>query len=171
MSNDSLTRRVRATLTVEIEYDLDDRVSIDRLKKAVNKIADDAAAFGLLVPKEIGFETSLLSWASKASVVPPSAPVESAASGVAVGLAVSIGDGQTFIDASQGVRVVYRGLNVWDDEDDTDAPEKPADLVFTFTHEGVVTDLWIQPVEGEKECSHLEATDSSTIDEIVARLS
>jgi hypothetical protein len=62
MSEDSLTRRVRATLKIEIDYDLDSRVSNERLSAAVERIADDAASDGLFLPSSIGNETSVESW-------------------------------------------------------------------------------------------------------------
>lgn len=169
--DDSLTRRVRATLTIELEYDLDSRVSTDRLKTAVNKIAGDASARGLFLPADIGHETSVASWTSKVAVYDSQSASRPASHDGEVGIVVSTDNGKTFTPAPEGVRLIYRGLSVWDDEDDTDAPETTADLAFTFTHEGVITDLWLPPVEGERELSHLEATDSATIDEIVAKLS
>lgn len=68
MSEDSLTRPVRATLTIEIDYDLDSRVSNERLISGLEYVATAAAGDRLFLPPGIGNETVLKGWTSKIEV-------------------------------------------------------------------------------------------------------
>ena len=74
---------------------------------------------------------------------------------------ISLDGGATWKPAPEGVRVRF---------DDVDVPgeeERPSQLLFNFTHEGLITDLW---VSRQEELDHNLATSSVTFDELVFRM-
>jgi len=71
----------------------------------------------------------------------------------------TIDDGVTWVE-SDGLRVCVTEQQI----PGADVPE--GELVFHFTHEGVVTDVW----RDDEEQSINEGTSSETYDEIVNRL-
>lgn len=73
---------------------------------------------------------------------------------------VSLDGGETYDPAPQGVRITYKDVIV-------DSEDEDGELDFNFTHEGMVTDLW---VSREDPMDHNLATDSEMIEDIQHRL-
>lgn len=75
---------------------------------------------------------------------------------------VSLDGGETWLNAPEGVRVLY---------EDVDVPgeDEPGEYHLNCTHEGLIQDVWVRRrVPGPVD--HNIATDSEMVGEIVARL-
>lgn len=77
-------------------------------------------------------------------------------------LRVSLDGGATWQYAPNGVRAIYSGIELEDG--------RKAELALNIAAEGLITDLWAEPIVGEGRLDHLEATDSQTVDDLVAKL-
>ena len=73
---------------------------------------------------------------------------------------VSLDGGATFQSAEQGVRIVFRDLEV-------EGEERPGELHLNVTEEGVISDLWVTR-DAPLDCNR--ATASETTEEIVDRM-
>jgi hypothetical protein len=73
---------------------------------------------------------------------------------------VSLDGGETFVEAPNGVRVVYENVDV-------PGEDESGEVHVNLTHEGIITDVWVSRVES---LDHNIGTSSSTVDEIVERL-
>ena len=75
-------------------------------------------------------------------------------------LEISLDGGQTWVKAPEGVRVVYR-------EVDVPGEDTYGELHVNLTPEGIIKDVW---VNREDILDHNIATAAATVDEIVAQL-
>lgn len=73
---------------------------------------------------------------------------------------VSIDGGKTFLPATNGVRIVYQNVMI-------DGEDGRGEVHINATHEGLITDIW---TTREAPLDHNIGTDSTMIDDIVARL-
>lgn len=75
------------------------------------------------------------------------------------GMLVSLDGGETFVPATQGVRIVYKVFVPGEDD--------PGELHLNATNEGIISDLW---VSRDEHLDHNLATSSEMLDDVVARL-
>jgi len=75
-------------------------------------------------------------------------------------ISITFNDGKTWIPCPDGVRVNIE--NQW-----IDGEERQGELVFNFTHEGVITDIWVQT---EADCDSNVGTSSEMYSDIISRL-
>lgn len=75
-------------------------------------------------------------------------------------ISITLNDGKTWIPCPEGVRV-----NI--DDQDIDGEDSKGDLVFNFTHEGVITDIWVQT---EADCDSNVGTSCEMYSDIISRL-
>lgn len=73
---------------------------------------------------------------------------------------VSLDGGLSFVDAAQGVRVVYEGIDV-------PGEDGKGELHVTLSREGFVRDVW---VTREEPLDHNMGTDSQTVEEAVSAM-
>ncbi len=73
---------------------------------------------------------------------------------------VSLDGGQTFVDAPQGVVVLYPKVDV-------PGEDERGQVNFSFTEEGLITDVW---VSREEHLDHNIGTSSQMLDDIVGDL-
>jgi len=74
-------------------------------------------------------------------------------------ISITLDDGKTWIPCPDGVRVNMENLPI-------DGEDSVGDLVFNFTHEGVITDIWVPNGESDDNVG----TSSEMYSEIVSRL-
>lgn len=72
-------------------------------------------------------------------------------------ISITYDDGKTWIPCPDGVRV-----NIW-----INGEEHQGELVFNFTHEGVITDIWVQT---KADCDSNVGTSSEMYSDIISRL-
>lgn len=73
---------------------------------------------------------------------------------------VSLDGGKTFVEVTEGVRVVYEGVMV-------PGEDSPGELHLNLTQEGVVSDLW---ASREEQLDHNLGTSSQLVEDLVERL-
>jgi hypothetical protein len=78
---------------------------------------------------------------------------------------VSLDGGLTFQEAKQGVRVLYREVPFSLHDEETEG-----DVLFNFSEEGIITDLWMADSEEALGGQVNIATEGETVDELANRL-
>lgn len=73
---------------------------------------------------------------------------------------VSLDGGQTFVDAKDGVRIIYRGIP-------GEAPDTEGELHINATSEGLIHDFWIAPGTAQERIS---GTRTEMLGDILANL-
>lgn len=73
---------------------------------------------------------------------------------------ISLDGGRTFVDAPEGVRVIY-------DEVMIPGEDSSGELHLNLTHEGVISDLW---TTRDEPIDHNIGTSSEMLDDLVFRL-